>query len=233
MPSPKSWSARSVLLCSPNQPSRLTLQQGYEVHATDVVVGENMKQLGCETYQCDLTSPTSINAFAEKFGGRRLDVLLNIAGIMAPHEQDSFSTVSESILTKTFATNTFGPLLLTQALLHCLLQSASPRIGLMSSRVGSIADNSSGGSYAYRASKAALNSIGKSMAIDLKDKGIVVVLMHPGYVKTGLDTSGKTHQMKEAVEPEEAAQKLWKLFIKKSIEESGTFWHREGQELLW
>ena len=64
----------------------------------------------------------------------------------------------------------------------------------MSSRVGSIAGNSSGGSYAYRASKAALNSVGKSMAVDLKDKGIVVVLMHPGYVKTGLDTSGETQQ---------------------------------------
>ena len=62
----------------------------------------------------------------------------------------------------------------------------------MFSRVGSIADNSSGGSYAYRASKAALNSIGESMAMDLKDRGVVVVLMHRGYVKTGLDTSGKT-----------------------------------------
>ena len=103
----------------------------------------------------------------------------------------------------------------------------------MSSRVGSISDNSTSGSYAYRASKAALNSIGKSMAIDLKEKGIVMVLMHPGYVKTGLDTSGETHKMKEAVEPEEAAGKLWGVMQTKGLEETGRSWHREGYELEW
>jgi NAD(P)-dependent dehydrogenase (short-subunit alcohol dehydrogenase family) len=99
---------------------------------------------------------------------------------------------------------------------------------MQSSRVGSIADNSSGGSYAYRASKAALNSIGKSMAMDLKEKGVTVVMMHPGYVKTALDTSGHTHSLPEAVEPEEAASKLWKVLKSKKIEDTGTFWHREG-----
>ncbi|KAL8827414.1 MAG: hypothetical protein Q9191_003197 [Dirinaria sp. TL-2023a] len=192
-----------------------------------------MQKLGCKTYQCDLASTSSIRAFADSFGNRQLDVLLNIAGVMAPPEQDGLPTVSQPTLSETFSTNTFGPLLLTQALLHCLLQSPSPRIGLMSSRVGSIADNSSGGSYAYRASKAALNSVGKSMAVDLQEKGVVVVLMHPGFVKTALDTSGKTHKLKEAVEPEEAAVKLWAVFASKSIVDTGKFWHREGQELPW
>jgi NAD(P)-dependent dehydrogenase (short-subunit alcohol dehydrogenase family) len=103
----------------------------------------------------------------------------------------------------------------------------------MSSRVGSIADNSTGDSYAYRASKAALNSIGKSMAMDLREKGVLIVLMHRGYVKTGLDTSGRTHQMKEAVELEEAAGKLWKLPQSKGLEETGRFLHREVYELEW
>ena len=152
---------------------------------------------------------------------------------MAPHEQDTLESTTYSTLLRTFSTNTFGPLLLTQALLPSLLLSPHPRIGLMSSRVGSIADNSSGGSYAYRASKAALNSIGKSMAVDLKDKGVVVVLMHPGFVKTALDTSGKTQGMKEALEPAEAAEKLWGICMGKGIEESGRFWHREGMELDW
>lgn len=152
---------------------------------------------------------------------------------MAPHEQDTLESTTYSTLLRTFSTNTFGPLLLTQALLPSLLLSPHPRIGLMSSRVGSIADNSTGGSYAYRASKAALNSVGKSMAVDLKDKGVVVVLMHPGFVKTALDTSGKTQGMKEAVEPAEAAEKLWRICMGKGIEESGKFWHREGMELDW
>jgi NAD(P)-dependent dehydrogenase (short-subunit alcohol dehydrogenase family) len=104
---------------------------------------------------------------------------------------------------------------------------------VQSSRVGSIADNSIGGSYAYRASKAALNSISKSMAMDLKEKGVTVIIMHPGYVKTALDTSGYTHSLPEAVGPEEVASKLWKVLKSKNIEHTGTFWHRAGQELPW
>lgn len=67
--------------------------------------------------------------------------------------------------------------------------------------------------------------------MDLREKGVLMVLMHPGYVKTGLDTSGKTHQMKEAVETEEAARELWKVMQSKGLKETGRFWHREGDEL--
>lgn len=110
-------------------------------------------------------------------------ITYSATGIMVPKEQDALETVRQSVLDRTFAVNTYGPLLLTQALLPNVLRSSQPRLGFMSSRVGSIADNSSGGSYAYRASKAALNSICKSMAVELKGKGVVVVIMHPGYVK--------------------------------------------------
>ncbi len=103
----------------------------------------------------------------------------------------------------------------------------------MSSQAGSISDSSSGGSHAYCSSKAALNSIGKSVAMDLKEKGVVVVLMHPGYVNTGLDTMGKMHQMQEAVEPEEAAETLWKMLLAKGMDDTGRFWHREGMEVPW
>ena len=150
---------------------------------------------------------------------------------MSGPQKDSLETVNASVLEKTFAVNTFGPLLLTQTLLPNLLSAASPRVGFMSSRVGSIGDNSSGGSYAYRASKAALNSIGKSLAVDLKDKGVVVGLLHPGIVKTNLNPTGDKHP--EALAAEEAASKLWKVFKSKGIEDTGKFWHREGQELPW
>jgi len=151
---------------------------------------------------------------------------------MTEHDSDSLTTTTHHTLSNTFAVNTLAPLLLNECLLPSLLLSPYPYIGLMSSRVGSFSDNSSGGSYAYRTSKAALNSIGKSMAMDLKEKEVVVVLMH-WYVKTGLDTSGKTHATKEAVEPEEAAEKLWKVLMSKSIQDTGTFWHRKGMELAW
>jgi len=150
---------------------------------------------------------------------------------MSGHEEDSLENIDLGKLQKVFGVNTFGPLLLTQALLPNLLLSENPRIGTVSSRVGSIADNTSGGIYAYRSSKAAVNSIFRSMAMDLKPKGVVVVLLHPGYVKTGLDPS--THSLAEAVEPDEAAEKLFKVLMIKSLEETGRFWHREGQELSW
>ena len=98
---------------------------------------------------------------------------------MSPPASDSLETVNSDVLTRTFSVNTFGPLLLTQALLPNILQSKAkpPRIAVMSSRVGSIADNSSGGSYAYRASKTAVNSLFKNIALDLKPKGVVVTIM--------------------------------------------------------
>lgn len=158
--------------------------------------------------------------------------------MLAENDSGSLTTANHHTLSKTFTVNTFtvntfASLLRTQCLLPSLLLSPYPLIGLTSSRVGSISDNSSGGSYAYSASKAALNSVGKSMAMNLKEKEVVVVLMHPGYVETGLDTSGKTHAMKEAVEPEEAAEKLWRVLMSKGIPDTGTFWHREGMELAW
>lgn len=151
---------------------------------------------------------------------------------MAGPTIDGLETTSLDVLEKTFAVNTFGPLLLTQALLPNLLASSSAKICIVSSRVGSIADNSSGGNYAYRASKAAVNSIGKSLAMDLKDKNVPVLLLHPGIVKSNLMPNMKMPP--EAVLPDEAARKLWENVVKvKGIESTGTFWHREGFELEW
>ena len=122
--------------------------------------------------------------------------------------------------------------MLTQALLPNIVKSSKPKVGIVSSRVGSIGDNSSGGHYAYRASKAAVNSIGKSMANDLKDKGVTVLLLHPGFVRSNLLPNVKMPP--ETVDPEEAARKLWDNVVsKKDIGDSGTFWHREGFELPW
>jgi len=205
--------------------------QGYEVIATDYIEGDQLKALQCRHAQLDVRSPESISAFASSLSGQPIDMLLNVAGTMAKHEDDSLETVSKDTLTRIFETNTFGPLLLTQALLPNLLKASEARVGIVSSRVGSIADNSTGGIYAYRASKAAVNSIGKSLAMDLKDKGIVVTLLHPGIVKTGLDPSAANTP--EAVLPDEAASKLWNIWQSKGIEDTGKFWHREGQELPW
>jgi NAD(P)-dependent dehydrogenase (short-subunit alcohol dehydrogenase family) len=119
-----------------------------------------------------------------------------------------------AVLDKTFAVNIIGPLALTQALLPNILKSSSSRIGNMSSRVGSVGDNTSGGSYAYRAFKGCVEQHQQERGHGFEDEGVVVVIMHPGYVRTGL--SPWDHDLPEAVEPEEAASKLWKVLMSKS-----------------
>ncbi|CAK4034738.1 Hypothetical predicted protein [Lecanosticta acicola] len=205
---------------SSHRPQTLTWERNYNpYHVVYIVRG------------LDVRSPESINGLAAQLAGKPVDVLLNVAGVMAPTEEDALGSVTKDICTKTFETNTFGPLLLTQALLDSLLAAPTPHIGIVSSRVGSINDNSTGGSYAYRASKAAVNSIGKSLSVDLRDRGVVVSLLHPGIVKSNLNPHAEEHA--EAVEPEEAAGKLWKVFMAHGIDDTGKFWHREGYELPW
>ena len=205
--------------------------KGYDVHAADYQAGAPLQSLQCRLHVLDVRSPDSISAFAAQLVGKPIDVVLNVAGVMVAPAQDALDTTNYEILTQIFQTNTFGPLLLTQALLPNLLAAPEPMIGIVSSRVGSIGDNSTGGTYAYRASKAAVNSIGKSMAMDLKAKGVVVSLLHPGYVRTNIQTGSEPHP--ESVEPDEAASKLWKVLMSKQIDDTGKFWHREGMELPW
>lgn len=214
---------------------QLTLWQGYEVHACDVNEGAQLQSLKAHLHRLDVRSPESIQGFAAQIAGKPVDVLLNVAGIMAPPAQDSLENIHQGILNALFEVNTFGPLLLTQALLPNLLASREhpARVGIVSSKVGSISDNSTGGAYAYRASKAAVNSIGKSLSCDLSDKGVVVSLLHPGYVNSNM-TAGIPRNP-AAVEPEEAARKLWIVMEShgKDMAETGKFWHREGFELPW
>lgn len=184
-----------------------------------------------------MTSSEAIQKFKHSYfndDNQPLDLLLNVAGIMDPPDRDTLTTVTSASLARVFAVNTFGPLLLVQALLPNILQSSSTttRLGFVSSRVGSIADNATGGSYGYRSSKTALNQIGKNLAVELRDKGVVVSILHPGIVRTNiLGAAGA--EIKEAVEPEEAAGKLFEVLKGKGIEDTGKFWHREGYELPW
>lgn len=106
---------------------------------------------------------------------------------MYPHESDTLDKVTLGNLQKIFAVSTFGPLLLTQALLLNVLKAQHPRIAVVSSRVGSIEDNYTGRMYSYRSSKTAVDMLFKNLAIDLKDRNVTVILLHPGIVKSNLD----------------------------------------------
>ncbi|MEC9318776.1 MAG: SDR family oxidoreductase, partial [Pseudomonadota bacterium] len=101
------------------------------------------------------------------------------------------------------------------------------KVALITSRMGSIGDNGSGSRYGYRMSKAALNAAGKSLAIDLKDKAIAVVLLHPGYVQTEM-VGGRGD-----ISPATAAERLMQRIDELTIETSGSFFHSNGEELPW
>lgn len=226
-------------------------KQNYKVYAVDRNQGDGLGALskaGAHTSVLDVTSLESIKHFKEtQIKAEPLDLLLNIAGTVPTYyfstrtdqlgvasgsEVDSLQDSTPEIFQKTFAVNAYGPFFVTQTLLPNLEAATEPKVGIVSSRVGSIGDNSSGGHYAYRSSKAAVNSIGKSLAMDLKDKNITVLLLHPGFVQSGLLPKAKMPP--ETVQPEEAAEKLWRNVVHpKGIESTGTFWHREGFELPW
>lgn len=136
-----------------------------------------------------------------------------------------------SLLCCALRVTTTGPLLVSRALLPNLRLAKSPRIVNITSRMGSIADNTSGGSYGYRASKAALNAFTKSWAIDVAD--VPAVLVHPGYIAT--DMCGGKGDMGA----EECVQRIWTSVLEEFLKEgggrvkAGAFMHRDGQELPW
>ncbi|KAK5945608.1 hypothetical protein PMZ80_002813 [Knufia obscura] len=213
--------------------AQVLLKEGYKVFAVDRHVGEGLKNLReASVGELDVTSPDAIKQFRDKFiQDDPIDLLLNIAGVAMPKEKDSLESTTIDTFEKVFAVNTYGPMFVVQALLPNLMKSPNAKIGTVTSRVGSIGDNTSGGMYAYRSSKAAANSIGRSMAMDLKEKNIPVLLLHPGFVRSGLLPGADGP---EFVEPEEAASKLWNNVVKvKGMNDTGTFWHREGHELPW
>ena len=124
-----------------------------------------------------------------------------------------------------FEVNALGPLRVTCSLIPALRNGA--KIALLTSRMGSIADNESGGSYGYRMSKAALNAAGVSLAKDLSSRGIAVAILHPGYVKT--DMTGPS----ALIDAEESVAGLLDRIDQLNLENSGSFWHMNGELLPW
>lgn len=148
----------------------------------------------------------------------RVDVLLNNAGILREE-------VTSDAFLESFHVNSVVPFLVTQALLPKLRASASPTAAHVTSLMGSIADNSSGGYYAYRASKAALNMINKSLSID--QPWLKSVVLHPGWVLT--DMGGPS----APVSPSDSADGLWRVIGNLKPSDSGAFFDFRGRRLPW
>ncbi|MEA5445109.1 SDR family oxidoreductase [Gammaproteobacteria bacterium AB-CW1] len=220
-----------VIITGGNRGIGLELARGFHVRGDEVVVGcrrasAALSDLGVEFHEgLDVADPASIDRFSEALGDRPVDVLVNNAGVLSVQRLGEIEGQSiEDILTQ-FKVNALGPLLLTQALLPRMHPGS--RLAIITSRMGSIADNTSGGSYGYRMSKVAVNMAGVSLAHDLAERGIAVGLLHPGFVRTEM-----TARQGNVDAPQAAAQLLERIDEIRP-ETSGSFRHANGDPLPW
>lgn len=184
---------------------------------------EDLNQLGVQVIDgVDVSDAQSIATLPDRLDHQPIDVLINNAGRL---RRDSLSQPDDEEVMSQFVVNAVGPLRLTRALLP--LMSSGSKVAHITSRMGSIADNTSGGMYGYRMSKAALNAAAKSMTVDLAPKGIAIAILHPGFVRTGM-TGGNG-----LVDPPESAAGLIARIDELTKETSGTFWHMNGDVLPW
>ncbi|MFO7763061.1 MAG: SDR family oxidoreductase [Wenzhouxiangellaceae bacterium] len=172
----------------------------------------------------DVTDGDSLTDLAGRLSGVAIDVLVNNAGVMRPTSFDDIENQLDAFRLQ-FEVNSLAPLRVTRALVDRLGQGS--KVAIITSRMGSIADNDSGGHYGYRMSKTAVNMGGVSMALELQARGIAVGLLHPGYVKT--DMTGNTGN----VDTDESAGGLIQRIDELSIETTGSFHHANGEELPW
>jgi NAD(P)-dependent dehydrogenase (short-subunit alcohol dehydrogenase family) len=144
-----------------------------------------LNALADEVFQLDVTNDTDITLLKQNLGNRPIDLLINNAGTSG-EQGVTIGNVDRANFMNVLNTNCISVVKLSDALLPNLEASEDKRVLVISSRMGSISDNERGRSYAYRSSKAALNCVMRSFAIDVKDKGIRVMIIHPGWVKTAM-----------------------------------------------
>ncbi|NYS59841.1 SDR family oxidoreductase [Vreelandella salicampi] len=170
----------------------------------------------------DVTQPEGVKRLAQELAGETLGVLINNAGLL---RDESLGEIDFDTIREQMEINAYAPLRVCEALLSNLAEGS--KIANVTSRMGSIADNDSGGRYGYRASKAVLNAFGKSLAMDLKPKGIAVAQLHPGFVQTRMVNFGGL------ISPEEAARGIAARIEALTLDTTGGFWHSNGEPLPW
>lgn len=204
---------------------RQLAERGYEVVAA---CRESSKELAAlrnvrVVTGVDVTEDASVRTLVGALGGQSLDLAILNAGILVPGgpvEAPDFDAIRKQI-----EVNAIGPLRVASALVPALGKGS--KIAIVTSRMGSVADNGSGGMYGYRMSKAAVNMAGVTLARDLRGRGVAVALLHPGMVKTDM-TAGHGQ-----VEPAVAVRGLLARIDELTLETSGGFWHANGEELPW
>lgn len=198
--------------------------RGAEVLAACRSTSDALARTGAEVVTgVDVASDDGLTTLVRAVGSRTIDLYIHNAGILV--WGDALGALDVEGIRRQFEVNALGPLRLTDALRQNLVSGS--KLALITSRMGSIDDNGSGGRYGYRMSKAALNMAGKSLAMDLRGRGVAVALLHPGMVKTDMVGGGGQ------VEPEDAARGLLARIDELTLETTGGFWHANGERLPW
>ena len=217
----------TVLITGCNRGIGLQLCKQFAERGDDVVAVCRQSSAELEAIQVrvianiDVSEATSMPDLSKSIGSLPIDILVNCAGIL---RRDALGELDYDEMLEQFRVNTLGPLRISETLLENLHEGS--KLIIITSRVGSIEDNSSGGYYGYRASKTAVNQVGMNLKHDLGPRGIAIALLHPGYVATDM-TDG------QGVAPEDAARGLINRIDDLTLETSGGFWHAEGYELPW
>lgn len=221
----------TVLITGANRGIGLALARQYAARG-DAVIGvcrhgsDALAQSGARIETgVDVADDGTVAALAQRLADVRIDVLVLNAGILSNEVFGHIDADGLQRMRRQFEVNALGPLRIAQALRDRLVDGA--KIGIVTSRMGSMADNTSGGYYGYRASKAAVNAIGRSLAMDLAPRRIAVVLLHPGYVATDM-VGGKGD-----VSPEDAARGLIARLDALTPAQTGSFQHANGAALPW
>ena len=176
-----------------------------------------LSALGCRVVEgFDVCNPPDLSSLGS------VDFLILNAGIW---RDESLESMNFETMREQFEVNTLGPLRVVTKLYSHLREGS--KVALMTSQMGSMADNSSGGRYGYRSSKAALNSIGVSLARDLEKRGIAVGLFHPGYVATDMT------QHRGSLSTQESVAGLFRVLDNLNLKNTGTFWNYRNEVLPW
>lgn len=177
---------------------------------------------------CDVADDASVKAAAETVSGltKTLDLVVNNAGVFGPHG-DSLASLDHDEIRRVFEINTLGPLRVARAFLPLLERGREPRLVSITSLMGSIGDNASGGSWAYRISKAALNMAHRNLAHECSPRGVVVALLHPGWVKTDMGGAGAPLSVEESVSG------MIRVMDGITVADAGAFFDWEGDPQPW
>ena len=179
-----------------------------------------------EMFPLDVTNYDQLAALSSQLEDRPIDILLSNAGIYGPRGAP-FGEVDAAAWRQVFEVNTIAPLMLAQAFVEQVAISRQKLIAVVSSKMGSIADNGSGGSYIYRTSKTAVNQVVKSIAMDLEGRGISAISLHPGWVRT--EMGGANGE----IGVNESAAGLKRVLTGTSLAQSGQFFEFDGSVIPW